>query len=91
MFAALSEVSHDANGVIECGGIVRQRCAEPITVLVVMPPDGEKIPRHRALSLTPPSCGTTKVRLQEPLPPWKSFRNFYGRKQAGDWPAMRSI
>jgi hypothetical protein len=24
MFAALSEVSHDANGVIECGSIVRQ-------------------------------------------------------------------
>jgi hypothetical protein len=48
MFAALSEFSNDANGVIECGSIIRQRRAEPITVFVVWPPDSEKIPRHGA-------------------------------------------
>ena len=33
MLAALSEVSHDANGVIECGGIIRQlsrACVHPV-------------------------------------------------------------
>jgi hypothetical protein len=67
MFAALSEVSNDANGVIECGSIIRQRCAEPIIVLVVGPSDREEILRHRALSLTTPSCGTAKMWLQEPF------------------------
>jgi hypothetical protein len=38
--ASFSRVeSNDANGVIECGGVIRQRRAEPIIVLVIWPPE----------------------------------------------------
>jgi hypothetical protein len=54
MFAALSKFADDAGGVNERGTIIRQRRAESIIDLVLRPPDGEKIPRHRARSITPP-------------------------------------
>jgi hypothetical protein len=55
MFAALSELSNNANCVIECGSIIRQISAKPITILVaVAPPDIEKISRHGEPFLTPP-------------------------------------
>ena len=53
MFAALSKFSNDAGGVNKRGSIIRQRRAEPIIVLVLRPPDFEKVPRHRASSLMP--------------------------------------
>jgi hypothetical protein len=52
VFTALSEGSNDANGLIECRGIVRQRRADAIAVLVIEPPGIEKMPGHRARSLT---------------------------------------
>ncbi len=48
VFAASLEFSNHPNGMIEGGSMVWQRCAEPITVLTVGPPNGEEILRHRA-------------------------------------------
>ena len=49
MPAALFELSNDANGVGERGGIIRQGCAELIAVHAVGPSDREKVARHHAL------------------------------------------
>jgi hypothetical protein len=49
VFTALSQVFDDAKGVIEDGGIVRQRHAAEIAVLAIESPDIEKISRHLVL------------------------------------------
>jgi sulfiredoxin len=67
MFAALSKFANDPGGVDERSTIIRQRRAESIIDLVLRPPNGEKIPRHRALHNTPFPCGTTKAPLQAPF------------------------
>jgi hypothetical protein len=53
MFAALSKFANDPGGVDERSTIIRQRRAESIIDLVLRPPNCEKIPRHRARSITP--------------------------------------
>jgi hypothetical protein len=64
VFIALSQVFDDAKGVIEDGGIVRQRHATEIAVLAIESPDIEKISRQLVLP-TFFSCGTATVRLQD--------------------------
>jgi hypothetical protein len=76
MFAALSKLSNDAGGVNERGSIIRQRCTEPIIVLVLRPPDCEKVPRHRAPSLAPFFMWETKAALQELLASLSIVHNF---------------
>jgi len=48
MLVTLFELSNDASGVIERGGIIWQQFSYPVAVLAVGPSDSKKIPCQRS-------------------------------------------